>query len=267
MISVCIILFGLLIGSFLNVVIHRLPRDQSVVRPRSSCVNCKTMIAGYDNLPLISYLFLRGKCRHCKTTISARYPLIEFLTAVLFWFSWRGMGVEVLQDFGLFISQLRIWFFISICIAIAFIDLDFRIIPDELSIGGWILGLITCYWDFRNDWLHLVLASFAGFGVFLVFGLVYEKITGRVGLGGGDIKFMGTIGVFLGLGGIASSLLISSILGSVIGIAYAYYQQKIKKSQGSEAGGLLQASIPYGPFLVLGALSELFFEVSAWMNG
>jgi len=248
LISVLIILFGLIVGSFLNVVICRLPLDQSIVRPGSHCPNCEKPVKWYQNIPLLSYVFLRGKCAECGVSIHWRYPLVEFLTAVLFFFSFRGK---------IDIAQFRLWFFIATGIAIAFIDLDHRIIPDELSLGGWAIGLLTAYWDFRNGFGHLIIASFVGFGFFFAFALIYEKITGRVGLGGGDIKYMGMIGAFLGLGGIWASLVISSIVGAIVGIAVG----KIQKSD-----EILKTAIPYGPFLVLGALVELFFEVSKWTN-
>ena len=252
-----VILFGLVVGSFLNVVIHRLPLDQSLVKPGSHCPACNEPVRWYQNIPLLSYLFLSGKCGQCKTKIHWRYPLVEFLTAVLFFISWRGLPEVGGIDAQFVVSQFRVWFFISICIAITFIDLDHRIIPDELSIGGWAVGLLTSYWDFRHGMGNLIFSSVGGFGFFFLFALLYEKVTGRVGLGGGDIKFMGTIGIFLGLGGIWSSLLLSSIIGSVIGIGVA----KLQKEK-----SLLRAAIPYGPFLVFGALVELFFEVSKWMN-
>jgi len=261
--NIFVLLFGLILGSFLNVVIYRLPRDQSIVRPASRCPACESPVRWYHNLPLVSYLVLRGKCASCSVRISARYPLVEFITAVLFWFSWRGLDLSL---FGV-MTQLRIWFFIAICIAIFFIDLDHRIIPDELSLGGWAVGLLTAYFDFRLGFLHLVIASFAGFAFFFLFAIAYEKITGRVGLGGGDIKFMGTIGSFLGLGGIWTSLLLSSIIGSIAGLAYAAWQkQKASKTDEAASVPLLRAAIPYGPFLVTGALIELFFEVSQWLN-
>lgn len=246
--SIMVILFGLVVGSFLNVVIHRLPLDQSIVKPSSHCPSCKNKIRWYHNVPLLGFLFLRGKCFDCGEKIHWRYPLVEFLTAILFFFSFRG-------EFDM--AQLRLWLFIAVGIAIAFIDLDHRIIPDELSLGGWGIGLLTAAWDFRNGFTHLLIASFVGFGFFFVFAMLYEKISGRVGLGGGDIKFMGTIGAFLGLGGIWSSLVISSIVGTIVGIIVG----KIQKNS-----ALLQTSIPYGPFLVVGAFVELFFEVSKWMN-
>ena len=180
--SAIVIVFGLIVGSFLNVVIHRLPHDQSIVSPGSSCPSCKTPIRWYQNIPLLSFLILRGKCAKCGAAIHWRYPLVEFLTAVLFFIAWRGVPLVV--DAQAIISQFRIWFFISICIVITFIDLDHRLIPDELSLGGWVVGLLTAYWDFRHGMGQLVIASFLGFGFFFLFALLYEKATGRVGLGG-----------------------------------------------------------------------------------
>ncbi len=251
--NLVVVLFGLVIGSFLNVVIHRLPLDQSVVHPRSRCPKCETPIRWYQNLPLFSYLVLRGKCAACGTPISLRYPLVELLTAILFLLSFRGVAL----DLAGVMAQFRIWFFIAISIAVTFIDFDHRIIPHELSFGGWAVGALTSLWDFREGAQPLLLASLAGYGFFWVFARIYERITGRVGLGGGDINFMGTIGVFLGFGGIWSAVMISSVVGSIAGIAAA----KIQKSE-----AILKTAIPYGPFLVLGALVELFFEVSRWIS-
>ena len=251
-----VIIFGLLIGSFLNVVIYRLPLEQSIVSPGSHCPGCKAEVKWFQNIPLFSYLFLRGKCGNCKVRIPWRYPLVEFLTAFLFWASYKGFDPTALA----IISQLRIWIFVSICVAVAFIDYDHRIIPDELSLGGWAVGALTAYWDFRNGMGHLMLASLGGFGFFFLFAVIYEKATGRVGLGGGDIKFMGTIGIFLGLGGIWASLMISSIVGSIVGIGIAW----LRKKPGQE--NVMRTAIPYGPFLVFGALVELYFEVSRWIG-
>jgi leader peptidase (prepilin peptidase)/N-methyltransferase len=251
--SSLVILFGLIIGSFLNVVIHRLPLEQSVVRPASRCPSCGTGLKWFHNVPLLGFLFLRGKCANCKVPISWRYPLVEFLTAFLFWASFRDLPLSAFAV----VSQLRIWLFIALGVAITFIDLDHRIIPDELSLGGWAVGALTAYWDFRSGMPSLLIASVLGFGFFYGFALLYEKITGRVGLGGGDIKFMGTIGVFLGFGGIWASIMISSIVGSIVGLLVA----KLQKSEHA-----LRTAIPYGPFLVVGALVELFFEVSRWIS-
>jgi len=258
MMSFLVVALGLVIGSFLNVVIYRMPKDQSIVRPGSFCPGCHAPVRWYQNIPVFSYLFLRGKCANCKVPISWRYPFVELLTAFLFWVSFKGIDPTVFSV----ISQLRIWIFISICISVTLIDLEHRIIPDELSLGGWAIGALTAYWDFRLGMAHLLIASVCGFGFFFLFAILYEKITGRVGLGGGDIKFMGTIGVFLGGGGVWASLILSSVIGSIVGLSMAAYQNK----KGMSDGPVLRAAIPYGPFLVMGALIELFFEVSRWIG-
>jgi leader peptidase (prepilin peptidase) / N-methyltransferase len=246
--QILIALFGLVIGSFLNVVIHRLPRDQSVVKPASRCPNCSRPIRWYENLPVLSYLLLRAKCPGCKTKISFRYPLVELLTAVLFFACFHGtFDIELFRNL----------FFIASGIAITFIDLDHRIIPDELSLGGWAVGLITAPWAAHHGFLELVVASLLGFGVFLGFAMLYEKLTGRVGIGGGDIKYMGTLGAFLGASGLWAAILVASVAGSVIGILYA----TLAKNE----DGVMKASLPFGPFLVLGAFSEIFFGVSQWL--
>ena len=258
MLSFLVLALGMVIGSFLNVVIYRLPLNQSVIKPGSHCPKCKCAIAWHQNIPLLSYSLLRGRCANCKTQIPLRYPLVELITGVLFFLAFKGIEPNLFS----IVSQVRIWIFISICVAVTFIDLDHRIIPDELSLGGWVLGAATAFWDFRYPPLHLVIASLGGFGFFFLFAVIYEKITGRVGLGGGDIKFMGTIGIFLGLGGIWAALIISSIIGSVVGIGYAWYQNRDKEKPES----ILRAALPYGPFLVMGSLVELFFEVSRWVG-
>ena len=252
-----VILLGLVIGSFLNVVIHRLPLEKSIVRPGSACPSCGRAIRWHENLPLIGFLMLRGKCGGCGAHISWRYPLVEFLTAFLFWASFRGLP---LSTFAI-LSQLRIWAFLAIGIAVVFIDLDHRIIPDELSLGGWVLGALTSYWDFRNGMPSLLLASLAGFGFFYLTALAYEKATGRSGLGGGDIKYMGTIGVFLGFGGLWSSIMISSFVGVAVGLIFARFFAGPDKQE-----NVMKLAIPYGPFLVIGAFVELFFEVSRWIS-
>lgn len=266
-VNLVVVLLGLVWGSFLNVVIHRLPLGQSIVSPPSSCPHCGHKIRPWENIPLFSYLFLRGKCSGCKARIHWRYPLVEFITAFLFWVAFNGVDF---MSIGSVVGQLRLWVFVCLAVAITFIDLDHRIIPDELSLGGWAFGLLTAFWDFRHPWSQLWIASIAGFGLFYLFALTYEKISGRVGLGGGDIKFMGTIGAFLGLGGIWAAVLISSILGSVVGLSVAAYQKRKAESapegENALAEGVMRFSIPYGPFLVAGALIELFFEVSVWVN-
>jgi leader peptidase (prepilin peptidase)/N-methyltransferase len=246
--NLIVVSFGLVVGSFLNVVIHRLPLDQSIVKPESHCPHCQKPVRWFYNIPLIGYLVLRGKCAECGAKIHWRYPMVEFLTALLFFIGFRGQ---------IDIAQIRIWVFIALGVAITFIDLDHRIIPDELSLGGWAFGLLTAYWDFRNGWGHLVAASIIGSGIFFAFGYLYEKVKGIEGLGMGDVKYMGTIGSFLGFGGLWSSIMISSVVGVLVGLIVG----RLQKSE-----DLMKVAIPYGPFLVFGALIELLYEVSSWMN-
>jgi leader peptidase (prepilin peptidase)/N-methyltransferase len=258
--SFLVIALGLVWGSFLNVVIHRLPLDRSLVRPGSHCPACEAPVRWFHNVPLFGYLALRGKCASCRVRISPRYPLVEVLAALLFWFSYLGFP----QGWEGLIAQFRVWLFILIGIAVTFIDWDHRIIPHTLSFGGWAVGLLTCFADFRHAPGELVLASIAGFGFFFLFGWIYEKMTGRVGLGGGDVNFMGTIGVFLGFGGLWSAIMLSSVTGSLVGLGIALWEKRKQKEEVD--GGLLRVKIPYGPFLVFGAMVELFFGVSAWIG-
>ena len=254
---------GLVIGSFLNVLIHRIPLKESIVFPGSRCPSCKTEIRWYDNIPVFSYLLLRGKCRKCGAKISPRYPLVELLTAILFVAArvTHGLGV------GLFV---RDWPLISILIAVTFIDLDHRIIPNVLSLPGTAFALATSFLD-----THLGLEPLTTFGLFappesealtamirsaegaalgwgMFFGLAksYELATGRAGLGGGDVKLLALIGAFLGPVGVVITVLVSSVLGSVVGISWALLTRK---------KNLMTAAIPYGPFLVVGGLYYYLF--------
>jgi leader peptidase (prepilin peptidase)/N-methyltransferase len=257
------IVLGLVVGSFLNVVIYRLPRDLSIVYPGSHCPGCAQPIRPWQNIPLLSFLILRGQCSNCQTPIHWRYPLVEFITAILFWASWIGVDPD---HWMTWITQIRIWTFIAIGIAVTFIDMDHRIIPDELSLGGIAFGLVTGFAAYRLSWMEVTVGAVIGFFGFYGFALLYEKITGRSGLGGGDIKFMGTIGAFLGLSGVWSSILLSSVLGTVFGLTQGWLQSRLAKASQQPHEGILKASIPYGPFLVVGALLEFFFEVSKWIQ-
>ena len=239
-----VLLFGLAVGSFLNVVIHRLPQEEaSLVRPASSCLSCKQAIRWYDNIPLVSYLFLRGRCRHCKQKISWEYPLVEFLTALLSVGLYWHFSVQ--KDLFLFYLV-----FIYILVAVSFIDLHLRIIPDILSLGGLAFGLATVFFVDSLSWKESYIGALFGFSIFFVFSWCYYKLTGKIGLGGGDVKLLAMIGAYLGVGGVFSTVFISSVLGSVFGILWGVFSNQKK---------LMGLAIPYGPFLVLGALVYLFF--------
>src|ERR1035441_8675051 len=218
------LLFGLLIGSFLNVCIHRWPRNRSVVKPRSHCVRCRKPIAWYDNIPLVSYLVLGGRCRHCRARISWRYPVVELLTAMLFFYQ--------VSTLGLTLAALKMCVFCAIAVALLFCDLEKRILPDELTKGGIVLGIcfalfvpvpdITAqmiFWLAQTllgrtvvelpVWSRSIAESALGATLpafFLWFGgWMYFKLRHREGLGFGDVKLIAMVGSFLGLGGSARS--------------------------------------------------------------
>jgi leader peptidase (prepilin peptidase) / N-methyltransferase len=246
-------IFGLLIGSFLNVCIYRMPRDLSVVQPRSFCPNCENTIAWYDNIPVASYVSLGGRCRGCRTSIPFRYPLVEFLTAAAFF-----VGVYTL---GLTLAALKFCVFTAMHIALLFTDLEERILPDEFTIGGAVLGVIFAAfvpvpggifelflpmeWDRRWVW---VIESAAGAlfmsGVLWLIAEAYYRLRGREGLGLGDVKMVGMIAAFLGISGALFTVVVGSILGSVGGLAYIWLARK-------EAATY---ELPFGTFLAFAAI-------------
>ncbi len=242
---------GLIAGSFANVLIARLPRDESVVKPRSRCPACRAPIRWYDNIPVLSYLVLRGRCRACRASIPLRYPVVELVTAGLFLASSMRFGFD-------WILVARDWPLLTMLVAIAFIDAAHRIVPDELSLGGLALGLITSWAVPGLGLVGSTVGAALGFGFFYGLAWVYEKRTGRMGLGGGDIKLMAMLGSFLGPVGVFSVILVSSITGSLAGLGIA-----LIKGRGKE--GVLGTAIPYGPFLVLGALYYYFLGDTTWL--
>jgi leader peptidase (prepilin peptidase)/N-methyltransferase len=242
--------FGLIIGSFVNVVVIRLPKNKSIVRPSSCCPKCKRPIRWWDNVPVLSYLALRGKCRSCSKPISIRYPIIELLTALLF--------VTVKIRFGwsslLFFHD---WPFMAMLVAITFIDLEHRIIPDPLSLGGLALGLLTCWAVPELGWVRSFSGAALGFSLFYGLAWAYQALKGRSGLGGGDIKLLAMLGSFVGPSGVFTTILISSVFGSIVGISWGFFQGK---------KNLMNLSLPFGPFLVIGALYYYLFGDLLWFQ-
>jgi leader peptidase (prepilin peptidase)/N-methyltransferase len=237
-----VIVFGLIIGSFLNVVIARLPHGESIIRPSSRCPSCSQPIAWYDNIPVLSYLLLRGKCRRCSASISVRYPVVELLCAVLF--------LAVAMKFPpSWLLVARDWPFVAMLLAITFIDIDHRIIPDELSLGGLVLGLLTAYWVPGFGLWSAVFGALLGYGVFFLMSWFYYRWKGKIGLGGGDVKLLAMMGAYLGPAGVFHVVLISSLAGSLIGLSYAFVLQRR-----GQTDSLMAVAIPFGPFLVIGAL-------------
>lgn len=243
---VMVTLFGLCIGSFLNVVIYRLPRDLSVVKPGSFCPECLRPIAWYDNIPLLSYLvFLRGRCRHCRKEIPSRYFLVELLTAALALATFAKTG-ELPPFLVYFI------FFVAPMVAVVFIDLEHRIIPNEISLVLIPVGLAIRFWAATagfgwNACLEGVIGLLVGGGFFWLVAFLFEKIKKREGLGGGDIKLMAGFGALFGWEGVLFIMLVGSVVGSVVGAGVVL----VKKDR--------HYQIPFGPFLVLGAYLYFFF--------
>lgn len=235
------VVLGASVGSFLNVVIYRLPNGFRLSLPsRSACMKCGRKLRWYDNIPVVSYVFLRGRCAGCGKSFSIRYPIVEIMTAVMF--------LAVARYFGATLTTLYYWAFVSALIAITFIDLDHRIIPDAISLPGIALGFLFSFMAPHLGYLSSFLGALAGGGSFWLLAWAYEKYTGREGLGFGDVKMLAMIGAFLGPHGVVGAIVISSLLGSVVGIVIMLVQRRD-----------LKLSVPYGPFLAIGALTYLFW--------
>lgn len=233
-------MLGAVIGSFLNVCIFRIPEKKSIAFPPSHCPNCGAGIKFYDNIPLLSYLILRGKCRNCEASISYRYPLIELLTALA--------SLMLMIHFGPTLSYLVYLILVSSLIVITFIDLDHRIIPDVISLPAIPLGLAASFVLPNLNWIDSLIGIVAGGGMLLLVAVVYEALTGQEGMGGGDIKLLAMLGAFLGWRGVLFTIMASSILGTVIGGGLMVLGGKGRKF-----------AISFGPFLSLGAIIYLFW--------
>lgn len=233
--------YGLLIGSFLNVVIYRLPRDKSVVRPRSSCIKCGHQIKWYENIPVFSYIFLKGKCSNCKTSISIKYPLIELLIgcfAVLLFPHY--LTIESLAQY------LCLFFIACIFVALFFIDIEFHLLPDKLNL--YLLVVVLSYALMTQDYIDIALGFLIGFGGTYFITYLFYKIKGQIGLGGGDIKLFGILGLLLGPQGIVQLIFYSAFLGSIVGITLI-------------ATGKLNKNKPlaFGPYILIVAAFQIFF--------
>jgi len=245
MIPLFVFIFGSFIGSFLNVCIYRIPRKLSIVLPRSYCTKCETPIAWYNNIPLLSYLSLGAKCRSCHEKISPRYFLIEALTGILFLVFYRFFGLSP----ELFVYLVLI----SGLIVATFIDFEFQIIPNRISLGGAILGLVVAYFL-----PHITLKdSFIGFllggGMIYLIGALGSIVFKKEAMGGGDVKFLAMIGAFIGWQQVLLVFFIAPFFGSVVGL---YMKFKYKESL-----------IPYGPFLSMATVLVILYgdEILRWL--
>lgn len=232
-------LLGAVWGSFLNVCIWRLPRGISLLRPRSFCPSCGAKIRAYDNIPLLSFFLLRGKCRACGTPISWRYPLVEALTAFLALLCYLAFPLGEALLYFLFCSALLV---------ASFIDIDHRIIPDEISLGGTGAGVFFSLLEITVPLSDALFGIAVGAGGLLLVGGLYKALRKQEGIGGGDVKLMGMIGAFLGAKGVLFSLFSGSVMGAVFGLVMIW-----------KRGADMKYQIPFGPFLSFGAFLYLFW--------
>ena len=256
-------IFGSVIGSFLNVCIYRLPREESIVYPGSHCISCNQSINFYNNIPILSYIFLNGKCSSCNLRISLRYPFVEMLTGFLF--------LATVWSFGFSIETLFYLIFISSLIAITFIDLEHMIIPNVITYPGILIGILynALKTDWNNSWevisnfsfgiqnffsllseapiLNSIFGVILGGGILLLIAYIYEVLKKRQGMGMGDVKLLAMIGAFFGWEGVLFVIFLGSILGSVIGISIIIAKK-----------GDLKYALPFGPFLSIAAVIFIF---------
>ena len=224
---------GLIIGSFLEVVIYRVPRKISIIKPGSYCPSCNGKIAFYDNIPLISYILLRGRCRNCKVKISYKTFIIEILTGLLFVLNYFFFGLSIQTIIGIIFS--------SVLIAVSFIDIDLRIIPNVIVIPFTIVGLaLNIYLNPVRWWMPLAFSAGA-FTFMLIINLIYPK-----GMGMGDVKLSLMVGAFL-VKSVIAGLFLGFLVGAIFGIAVIIKKRKMRQT------------IPFGPFISIGSIIALFW--------
>jgi len=226
---------GTIVGSFLNVCIHRIPQGKSIVAPSSHCPRCKTPIRFYDNIPLVSFIILKGRCRKCEAPISLRYPLVEFLMGFF--------SLILLLRFGISTLYLIYLAFFASLTLVSFIDLPLRIIPDVISLPGIVIGLVISFLHPQMSVKDSLIGVLLGGGSLYVVASAYHLITKREGMGGGDVKLLAMIGAFIGWKGVLFTILCSSFIGTVVGVTLMLVFSADSKY-----------AVPFGPFLSLGAV-------------
>ncbi len=271
MITAGFFLLGLVIGSFLNVAIVRLPRGRSIVNPPSHCPRCKARIKFYDNIPIISFFILSGKCRNCGEPISWRYPLVELMNGLFY--AW------IVNEFWIGGEAFLVMALCSSLIVITFIDVDFQIIPDVITLPGILLGIsiapffmasltdpLPFYLDqllphmrpHLRNFLNSVIGMLCGALPLLTIGWIWEKLRHVEAMGGGDVKLMGMVGSFLGWKGALLTIMLGAFAGSLVGLTLIVLKRhKVNRI------------IPFGPFLALGAVATAFYgnDIISWYVG
>ncbi|PIT99696.1 MAG: prepilin peptidase [Bdellovibrionales bacterium CG10_big_fil_rev_8_21_14_0_10_45_34] len=238
---------GLLLGSFANVFIYRWPKGESVITPRSRCPNCKMQVAWYDNIPVISWIILRGKCRGCTQRISIRYPLVELLTGILFFF--------VVQRYGVSWFTLEALVLVFGLVVISFVDLDTFLIPDIFSLGGLALGLAGAALNPEREFMDAFGGALVGGGFLWLTAYTYWLVRKEEGMGGGDIKLLAWLGAVLGWTAVPFIILVSSVLGSLVGLSIVVANK-----------GNMKTVIPFGPYIAIAGVLFLLGgdKLSEW---
>ena len=247
LIEVSIFIFGLCIGSFLNVCIYRLPASKSIVHPRSMCSNCGTLIAAYDNIPILSYLWLKGRCRHCQIKISLRYPMVELLGGLF--------ALGTFLKFGLTLEALIYYLFFAALLIVTFIDIDHRIIPNVITLPGIPICFAASFALPTITYKEALLGILIGGGSLFLVAWIYSLITKKEGMGGGDIKLLAMMGAIVGWQGVLFTIFLASLVGTLAGLAAML-----------QSGKGMKLAVPFGPFLSIGSITYIFFgtPLIAW---
>jgi len=229
-----------MVGSFLNVCIWRLPRGESIVRPPSHCPNCGRRIAPWDNIPLLSYLILQGRCRGCKATISPRYPIVEAMTGVV--------AVVLFLAFGPSIQTVTLFILICLLMVVTFVDLDRMIIPDKVTLPGIVIGLALNVMMAPGAITAFLLGAVVGAASLLAVAYLGELLFKKESMGGGDIKLAAMVGAFLGWKAVLLALFLAVLVGAVVGITLIIIGIKERREH-----------IPFGPFIAAGTILVVFW--------
>ncbi len=240
-----VFILGAIIGSFLTVCVHRIPRGISVVAPRSSCPHCGTQIGWYDNIPMFSFLWLLGRCRRCQRNIPTRYPIIEVT---------NGLGyLLVVWRFGLTWPTIIYAGLVSLFLVVSWIDWDHKIIPDVITLPGIVIGFLCATLVLPTGWANSLMGIFVGGGMLLILAWVSPFLFGKEGIGGGDIKFLAMVGAFLGWQQAILTLMVGSVVGAFVGIVLLA-MKVLQKGQ----------YIPFGPYLALGGVIAVLWGSDLW---
>jgi leader peptidase (prepilin peptidase)/N-methyltransferase len=241
-----VFLLGAAVGSFLNVVVYRLPREISILRtPPSSCPSCSTPIRWYDNIPLLSWMILRGRCRECRAPISLRYPLVELTSGLL--------AVAAVVRWGPGVTAVEVAIFAWVSLALGLIDFEFQILPDMLTYPAIVFGLVFSWLGGYTWWLDSVLGAVVGALLPILVIILYRLWRGVEGMGWGDVKYLAAIGSVVGLAGVVGVLVVASVLGALVGLGL------IAAGRGSS-----RTALPFGSFLALAVILWLYAP-SEWL--